>query len=86
MTNRIPNIRRNATPALVAALLALTVPAALTAQSAPADPRWQGWIGCWRPAPAIPDDPATSLGIPSFDANAPLLCIVPAEGASASRW
>jgi len=87
MSNRIANAthRRNVTTALLAGLLALSLPITMSAQSAPADPRWQGWIGCWRPAPtpSTPDDQAASLGIPSFDANAPLLCVVPAEGASA---
>jgi hypothetical protein len=85
MSNHIALAHRKATTAVVAGLLALTLPAALSAQSAPADPRWQGWIGCWRPAPApsTPDDQAASLGIPAVDANAPLLCVVPAEGASA---
>ena len=85
MSNHIANARQNAITALVAGLFALALPAALFAQNAPADPRWQGWIGCWRPAPipATAGDSAASLGILSLDANAPLLCVVPAEGASA---
>lgn len=85
MSNRIARSHRNVTTALVAGLVTLALPITMFAQGAPTDPRWQGWIGCWRPAPtpSTPDDQVASLGLPTVDANVPLLCVVPAEGVSA---
>jgi hypothetical protein len=50
-------------------------------QTARLDARWQPWIGCWQPAPQ------QSAGAALFVAprsDAPLVCVVPATGASTS--
>ncbi len=66
--------------ALASALLA--VPSFAAAQAQPQlDARWQPWIGCWQPvvAPAM----AISFSQPR-SSDAPLVCVIPATGATAS--
>ncbi|MEO6864473.1 MAG: hypothetical protein ABI229_03380 [Gemmatimonadaceae bacterium] len=66
--------------ALASALLA--VPSFAAAQGTPQlDARWQPWIGCWQPvvAPAT----ASSLSQPR-NSDAPLVCVIPATGATGS--
>ncbi len=64
-----------AAPAAVAAvaLVARSAAAQDAPAGAPADARWQAWIGCWSPA-------ADSAGTP--DAAAPVTCVAPAGGSA----
>src|SRR2546425_2937646 len=55
---------------LVGALLLIGATTA-RAQDAPADPRWQAWLGCWEPTDAPPE------------AATQLVCVIPAAGTSA---
>jgi hypothetical protein len=81
MTNRISILTRRL--ATVAALLAVSLPAVASGQSSAGDPRWQGWLGCWRPAIApLASGEADTLGMRTLDPFAPLLCVAPSEGAS----
>ena len=54
-----------------------------TSQTAQIDARWQPWIGCWRPA-APPSADAISYSTTPRSSDAPLVCVVPAAGVSAS--
>ena len=70
---------RVAIVALASALLA--VPSLASAQnSQQLDARWQPWIGCWKPAA---QGPTISFSQPRAS-DAPLVCVIPATGASAS--
>lgn len=89
-TNAASNrgLRKAATKTVVAGAIAC---AALIAgpslgwaqQSSHLDPRWQGWIGCWQPAPPQSSD-LMSLGAPP-NAKTPLVCIVPAAAQATAQ-
>src|SRR5438128_1754373 len=59
---------------LLAGALLLTGAAAVRAQDAQPDPRWQPWLGCWEPEDATSDAAAGA---------AQLVCVIPAAGTSA---
>jgi hypothetical protein len=66
----------SAAASIVTALL-VTVPAqSAVAQGAPVDPRWQAWLGCWEAADA---SGVRIIG----STSAPIVCAIPAAGASA---
>lgn len=59
----------------LAALVLLLVGTLSTAeaQASAADPRWNGWLGCWEAA-----EPQTEAA--SAESNAPMLCVLPDPG------
>jgi len=91
MVNRMVNsnqLRRRA-PGAGIALAALLVAAAapvrvIQAQETQTDPRWQAWVGCWRPV----ERPTALGGLEAFGVveaprergDAPVVCVVPAAG------
>ena len=79
MTNRIALPTPRLAAAIAAALLAVSLPSPARAQGNALDPRWQGWLGCWRPAvtPLASTSDIDTLGTRIVDAYAPLLCVVP---------
>jgi hypothetical protein len=74
---KIPTFKSRAATAasaLLAAFVLLTGSAVLngaSAQASQTDARWQPWLGCWEPVGALDA------------ANGRMLCVLPAEGASA---
>lgn len=83
MTARFDIPVRSATIAAAGLLVAFAATVhPLSAQSSAMDPRWQGWLGCWRPAAAPLADETDSLGTPPVDMYAPLLCVVPSGESS----
>lgn len=83
MTSRFDIPARPAMITVAGLLVALAASvSSLPAQSSAVDPRWQGWLGCWRPAAAPLPGETDSLGTPLVDVYAPLLCVVPSGESS----